>query len=195
MGLECGEVLSRKWPAFLRVAKKASMKSTCSFGSGPWRVTQYFVPGTKSISCRVPLSMGYLELRRGICRQFPRSNHNKNLLSNPPTLKKRLPGPHLEHTHPMLTRYEVQGQYRRPVRSKQLLVFLALSYSAQTTWNSEKSQFDFINTSAEIRSTAAALGTMTGDRHGGGHETWVVPCPQESVCILHNTSDYVLGEG
>ncbi|KAE9267010.1 hypothetical protein PF008_g31457 [Phytophthora fragariae] len=50
VGVECGDLLSRTSPAASLARKKASMTSHCSFGSGHCRVTQYLVPGTRSIS-------------------------------------------------------------------------------------------------------------------------------------------------
>ncbi|KAE8952206.1 hypothetical protein PR002_g32750 [Phytophthora rubi] len=58
VGLECGEVLSRTWPACRRPSKKSSMALTWSRGSGHCRVTQYFEPGARSISWRTPRSAG-----------------------------------------------------------------------------------------------------------------------------------------
>ncbi|KAE8907129.1 hypothetical protein PF010_g1957 [Phytophthora fragariae] len=57
-GLECGEILSRTWPACRRPSKKSSMALTWSCGSGHCRVTQYFEPGARSISWRTPRSAG-----------------------------------------------------------------------------------------------------------------------------------------
>ncbi|KAL8008750.1 hypothetical protein Plhal710r2_c087g0182701 [Plasmopara halstedii] len=58
VGVECGDFDSRTMPTFALAAKKASMTSHCSRGRGHCLVTQYFVPGTRSISCRTPRSGG-----------------------------------------------------------------------------------------------------------------------------------------
>ncbi|KAE8958554.1 hypothetical protein PF011_g30724 [Phytophthora fragariae] len=60
-GDECGDLDSRTMPAACFAAKKASITSTCSFGSGHCRVVQYSVPGTRSISCLTPRSGGRTE--------------------------------------------------------------------------------------------------------------------------------------
>ncbi|KAE8890014.1 hypothetical protein PF003_g26093 [Phytophthora fragariae] len=58
VGLECGKILSRTWPACRRPSKKSSMALAWSRGSGHCRVRQYFEPGAKSISWRTPRSAG-----------------------------------------------------------------------------------------------------------------------------------------
>ncbi|KAE8914477.1 hypothetical protein PF003_g2243 [Phytophthora fragariae] len=57
-GLECGEMLSRTWPACRRPSKKSSMALPWSRSSGHCQVTQYFEPGARSISWRTPRSAG-----------------------------------------------------------------------------------------------------------------------------------------
>ena len=58
VGELCGEVDSLTWPAAKRSAKNLSIASTCSRGNGHCFMTHYFEPGFRSISWRVPLSLG-----------------------------------------------------------------------------------------------------------------------------------------
>ena len=58
VGELCGEVDSLTCPAAKRSANNLSIASTCSRGSGPCFMTQYFELGFRSISWQVPLSLG-----------------------------------------------------------------------------------------------------------------------------------------
>ncbi|KAE9008283.1 hypothetical protein PR002_g15948 [Phytophthora rubi] len=51
VGLECGEILASLAAAFEEVIDGLNLIPRC-------RVTQYFNPGTRSISCRTPRSAG-----------------------------------------------------------------------------------------------------------------------------------------
>ena len=54
----CSDFDSRIMPAACLASKNASIASTFSLGNGYCRVVQYFVPGSRSISCRTPRSGG-----------------------------------------------------------------------------------------------------------------------------------------
>ncbi|KAE9346891.1 hypothetical protein PR003_g7213 [Phytophthora rubi] len=58
VGVECGEILSRTWPAFRRPSKMSSIALTRSRGSGHCRVSQCSEPGARSISWRTPRPAG-----------------------------------------------------------------------------------------------------------------------------------------
>ena len=58
VGVLCGDLLSRTWPARTCLAKNSSVVFTCSHGKGHCMVIQYLIPARGGISRRTPLSTG-----------------------------------------------------------------------------------------------------------------------------------------